>query len=366
MKRVVLGILTIALASMLVLSGCSQAAPAPSPTKAPEPAKAAEPAKVPEPAKAATAAPQPTAVPAQKTDFPAKNKTVEIIVGYPAGGATDVGARVLAPLLEKELGTPVQVVNKAGAGGQVGLTELARAKPDGYTLGYTTLPPVVTTYLDPRRQAVFDRKSFDTVALHVFDPGTVAVRADSPYKTFEDVINAAKANPEQVSASTTGIGNTPHLMILGTENLMKVKFATVHFEGNAPAITALLGGHVDVAFDTSGIFMPHVKSGAVRLLGIMDKNRSKFYPDLPTMEEQGHKLYYAASRGLSLPAGTPKPIIDTLSSAIARAMENPEHIKKMEDSALMVRYMNPDEFGAYWDDMEIQMKPLMDALIAAK
>ena len=351
MKRLVLDLVTIAFASILVLSGCSQATPASTPTKAPEPTKMT------------AAASQPTTAPA-KTDFPVKGKTVSIVVGYPAGGATDIGARVLAPLLEKDLGTPVNVVNKDGAGGQVGLTELVKSKPDGYTLGYTTLPPVITTYLDPRRQTVFDRKSFTPVALHVFDPGTIAVRADSPYKTIKDLLDAAKANPEKITASTTGIGNTPHLMILGTQEQTGARLAIVHFNGNAPAISALLGGHIDVDFDTSGIFLPHVKSGAVRLLGLMDKSRSKFYPDLPTMEEQGYKVNYAASRGLSVPAGTPKEVVDILSSAIKRAMDNPEHIRMMEDSGLLVRYMTPEQFSAYWDDMEIQMQPLMKSLIA--
>ncbi|HTU00459.1 MAG TPA: tripartite tricarboxylate transporter substrate-binding protein, partial [Candidatus Sulfotelmatobacter sp.] len=127
--------------------------------------------------------------------FPDKNRPIMLVVSYPPGGGTDVTGRLLAPLLEKELGTSVQVLNKPGAGGQVGFTEISRSRPDGYTIGYMILPTVITTYLDPSRKAVFSRKSFELLALQDNDPGIIAVKANSPYKSLKDLIDAAKANP---------------------------------------------------------------------------------------------------------------------------------------------------------------------------
>ena len=129
----------------------------------------------------------------QAAAFPEKGRTLTHIVAYPPGGGTDVTARLLAPMLEKELGIQVQVLNKGGAGGQIGFTELVRSKPDGYTIGNLILPTVITTYLDPTRKAVFSRKSFQLLALQDNDPGIIAVKATGPFKTLKDLIDAAKA-----------------------------------------------------------------------------------------------------------------------------------------------------------------------------
>ncbi|MHB1161098.1 MAG: Bug family tripartite tricarboxylate transporter substrate binding protein, partial [Chloroflexota bacterium] len=123
-----------------------------------------------------------------------------MIVPADAGGATDIGYRLLAPRMEKYLGTTVEVVNKPGAGTQVGVTELSKAKPDGYTIGVTLIPQTPTIYMDPERKAVFNRESFAPIGLHVFDPGLIAVAPDSKYKTLKDVVDDAKANPEKVKA----------------------------------------------------------------------------------------------------------------------------------------------------------------------
>jgi tripartite-type tricarboxylate transporter receptor subunit TctC len=361
MRRRFLSLFAVSVAAAALMVGCSQAAPAASPTQAPA-APAAQPTAAPAAQPTAAPAAQPTAVPAQKaTTFPERGKTVTIIVGANAGGSTDVGARLLAPGIEKALGIPVQVVNKPGAGWQVGLTELSMARPDGYTIGYTIMPQTNTIYLDPDRQAVFKRESFQPLGMQVVDPGVIAVKADSPYQTINDLIDAAKANPGRITASTTGILGDDHLALLRTEQAAGIKFATVHFDGGAPSITALLGGHVDVNFNNVGDYMAHVKSGAVRILAILDEQDSKYYPGVPTMEKAtGIKLSSASSRGISMPAGAPQEVIDALADAIKQGFDDSTHLARLDEQALTARYMGPADMAKLWQEWDSVLPDLME------
>ena len=324
MKALRVTILSAISALSLVVVACSQPAPATptqAPAKAAEPTKAAASAATSTTAAASSTAPskaaEPTkaAAPATKVVYPEKGKAISFIVQYAPGGGSDVAARVLAPLMEKDLGTPVQVVNKEGAGGQVGFTAMTTSKPDGYTIGWVVLPTVITTYLDPERKAVFSRKSFDLIGMHDMDPGIVAVRSDSPYKTMKDLVEAAKKNPEKIRACTAGILSDDHIAILKTEQLSGAKFAVVNMDGSAAGRTALLGGHIEAFYGNQSELTSQVKSGDVRLLAIFDKKRSAYYPDVPTAEEQGYKIEGGVHHGLALPAGAPKEVFDALVKA---------------------------------------------------
>ena len=365
MRTTVRAALAVATALLLILTvaACGSGTP-PAPTQVPSaPTKATEPTKS---AAAAPAAPtavpaaQPTAVPAKKVDFPEKGKTLTLLVAFPAGGGVDVSARALAPHLEKELGIPVQVVNRPGAASQVGLTDLFNAKPDGYTIGYTNLPATILLYLDPDRKSTFTRKSIQPLALHTFDVGILAVKASSPYKTMKDLVDAAKANPEKIKVASTGILSAPHIGIINTQQVTGAKFAIVQFDGSPQTLTALLGDHVDAQFAYTTDDLPQIKSGDVRVLGVMDKEESKYLPGVKTMEAQGYKIYNYNYRGISMPAGAPKEVVDTLSAAIKRAMDAPEHKQKMEEMAYTLRYMDPAQFASTWDSMESEVKPLID------
>lgn len=293
-----------------------------------------------------------------KMDFPQKGKAISVIVPFPAGGGNDLAARALAPAFEKEIGTTVQVVNRAGASGQVGTTAAAQAKPDGYTLGYPTLSAVVITYLDAERQAAFEQKSFEPVAADVLVPIMMAVKANSPYKTVKDLADAAKAKPKTIKAGT-GRLTQEHLALLQLEKMTGAKFVFVGFEGGAPALTALLGGHIDAMPGNVVNFLPHVKSGALRVLGTMDNERSQFMPDVPTFEEQGYKLFSTSTRSYLAPAGIPKEIVNILSTSIRKAMENEDYKKKMDQMAFTRRYLGPQDVAKLFGEMEIQYKPLI-------
>jgi tripartite-type tricarboxylate transporter receptor subunit TctC len=252
------------------------------------------------------------------------------------------------------------VINRPGAGWQVGTTELTRSKPDGYTIGYAPIPTIITIYLDPDRKAVFGRKNFQMLAMHVVDPGAIAVRTDSPYKSVKDLVDAAKANPGKIKVSHTGIMGDDHLAILQLEKLTGVTFAVVGFDSSTGAQTALLGGHIDVAFDNVGTFPNHVKAGTMRVLGIMDTQETRYYPGVKTFAAQGYKLYSSSARSIVMPAGASKEVITILSNAIKKATEDSEHRKKLDDMAFPLRYMGPEETTAFWDQMEAQVKPLLE------
>ncbi len=280
------------------------------------------------------------------------DRAINLIVMAPAGGSTDVGARVVASIGEKLLGHPIVVVNKAGAGGQVGWTELARAKPDGYTIGFVVLPGMNTQVLDPDRKAIFTTDSFVPMVNQVLDPGMLWVRADSPYKTFADLMAAAKEKPGTIRAATTGILSDDHLAILMTEEAFPgANFRIVHLDGNAAQLKETLGGNVDVAFDNVGGAIKPVKAGQARALVVTDKVRSKFLPDVPTTVELGYPTIISSStRGIVAPKGTPKEAIAKLTEVLSKAMADPEHNNRLEEQGLTVRVMVGDEYLKYYND----------------
>ncbi|MHB0871145.1 MAG: tripartite tricarboxylate transporter substrate binding protein [Chloroflexota bacterium] len=355
--------LLLTLLTAVLLVGCSQATAAPSATTAGS-SKGTEPTRVAEPTKTAVEPSKSTAVPTNRVDFPAKGKAISILVGRPPGGSSDIGARILAAAMEKELGTPVEVVNKPGANTQVALNELVKAKPDGYTLVLAPLPTTNLIYLDPRRKAGFDRTAFQSIGQHYTDSVTVAVKADSPYKTMRDLIEAAKASPDTIKASTSGIGSVPHVGLLETERVTGVKFRSVHFDGTAPAMASLLGGHTDVDFTHMAAYLPHVKSGAVRFLGLTSREESKLAPGVKTMEAQGYPIYTSLNMGIAAPAGTPKDVVGVLTDAMKRSMETEDQKKKMEETGQLLQYMGPEEFGAIWAQTDTKLQPLLSALLA--
>ncbi len=248
--------------------------------------------------------------------FPVAGRPISMIVPFAAGGPTDAAARLLVPVLEKELGTQVTVVNKPGASTQIGVTQLATAKPDGYTIGFVSLPQLQTIYLDPERKAVFTSKSLQPLAMHVVDPMVVVVKKDSPFNSMKDLIDFAKANPGKLKSADGGFMGATHLAWLDVERQTGIKTAMVHFDGSSPGVTALLGGHVDLQVDTVAGVFNRVKSGEFKALGIMDEQESPFMPGAKTFASQGLKMDFSVSRGLVAPAGTPKDVADKLTGAL--------------------------------------------------
>jgi putative tricarboxylic transport membrane protein len=187
----------------------------------------------------------------------------------------------------------------------------------------------------------------------VLDPGVIWVKADSPYRSLKDVLEAAKRTPSKLSAATTGILSDDHLAILMVEEAYPgAIFRLVHFEGGAPQMTAILGGHIDVAFDNVGSIVRRVRSGEVRALAVMDSRRSHFLPDVPTTPELGYPSVISSStRGIAAVKGTPPNVVKKLQEVFRKAMEDPEHVKKMEDAGLSLRIMVGEEYAQYYRDL---------------
>lgn len=288
--------------------------------------------------------------------YPAK--PIQLMVAFPAGGSTDIGARVLAAIAEKAIGQPIVVVNKGGAGGQVGWTELSRAKPDGYYIGFLNLPATNTTILDPERQAIFNETSFTPIINQVLDPGVIWVAANSPYKTLKDVLDAAKAKPGTLRAATTGILSDDHLAILMVEEANPgVNFRLVHLLGGAAQMKETLGGNIDVSFDNVGSIVKQVKGGLVRALAVTDTQRSKFLPDVPTTVELGMaNVISSSTRGIAGPKGMPADLVKKLQDVLSKAIADPDHTKRLEDAGLAIRVMVGDEYVKYFNETHAKAK----------
>lgn len=339
MNRFLAALVFSSLAFALLVAGCSSASPAP--TAAP------------------AAQNTPTPVPAAKVTFPEKGKSITIIVPFPAGGTTDLAARVLGSYMEKDLGVPVQVVNKPGATSQTGLTEFAKSKPDGYTLAYFILQNAIAAYLDPERKAAFGRKDIKPIGMVGEDPKLVAVKSDSPYKSMKELLEAARAKPGTMTFGAGGILSPEHIWGLQLQQSAGVKFSTVQFDGIAPTMTALLGGHVDFVTGSMGALSGPMKEKQLRVLTIADRQPTPLAPEVPTIESEGYKVYCLLSKAVAVPADTPKEIVDILTKSVEKAMANPEHKKKILDMALDFRYTGPEQTAAYWDELEKGIAPLI-------
>lgn len=297
---------------------------------------------------------------ADASSYPAKGRTVTLIVPYDAGGAGDVGARLLAPYLSDELGAKITIENDPGAGSQIGVSKLARSKPDGYTLGFTHLPATITTYLDPERKADFTLSNLAPIGMYVIDPTAFAVKGDSKYNSLDDLIADAKAHPGKIRITDSGVLSDGHITVLELEKLTGAKFAIVHGDGGAANVTNILGGNTDVGnLNISGNTAELVNDGQIKLLAIFDSKPDPHFPGVKTGVEQGYNIIEASSRAISAPAGTPKTIINKVSSALERAMKDPKFVKKADAAGLRLTYMNPNDLLTYWKKMEKSVKPLI-------
>jgi tripartite-type tricarboxylate transporter receptor subunit TctC len=292
-------------------------------------------------------------------DFPAKNKAITLVVGFSAGGSSDAGARILAGGMEKVLGTKVEVLNKPGASGQIGYTMVAQSKPDGYTIGLASLPGIMVSIMDADRKAAYKKDDFQPIALQVLDAGVLAVKADSPYKTVKDLLDDAKARPKKITISTTGLQTGDHFTILQLQQLTGTQFAIVHFDGAGTAMTALLGKKIDAYVGNVGDVLSQLKSGDIRVLGVMDSEESPFLPGVKTFEAQDINLLGGSWRGYLAPAGTPMEIVEKISAAIKTALETEEVKSAMAKLGLHIRYMDVKGYTKVWDDYGTVVKDLI-------
>ncbi|PUE14699.1 tripartite tricarboxylate transporter substrate binding protein [Limnohabitans sp. MMS-10A-178] len=288
------------------------------------------------------------AQPLQASDFP--SRAITIVVPYPAGGGTDRIARLLAQELGKSLNQTVIVDNKAGGGGVIGTSFVARAQPDGYTLMVTASAHAVNPGLrDDLPYSV--KTSFTNVALMADEPGVLLTPLDRPFKSLQDVINAAKRSPGKLSYGSTGIGTTTHLTGELFKSMAQVDILHVPYKGGSPQMADVVGGQIDLAFATTGTAGAMIKGGKVRALAVTTQQRVPTLPDLPTFDEAGVKGYSAALwYGVFGPAGLPPAVVAKLNAAIVKAMHSDAVKKPLEDFGFTVRTQGAAEFDRYVND----------------
>ncbi|HWP89718.1 MAG TPA: tripartite tricarboxylate transporter substrate binding protein, partial [Burkholderiales bacterium] len=263
------------------------------------------------------------------------------------GGPTDAIARAIGQKLSETWGQPVIVDNRPGAGGNIG-TELAAKSPaDGYTLFIGTVANAIN-------QSLFAKLPFDFV--RDFAPVTqnyvtgliLAVHPSLPARTVKELIALAKANPGQLSYSSSGVGGTPHLACELFNSMAGVKMVHVPYKGSAPAMADLLGGHIQLTFDNMLTVLPQVKAGKLRGLAVTMTTRSPLAPELPTVAEAGLKGFEVKSwNGVVVPTGTPKEIIARLNGEIVRILRQPDLREKFLVQGVELVPTTPEEFGAF-------------------
>jgi len=310
-------------------------------------------------AAAALAAMQPA--PAAAQDFPASGRTLTIVVPWAPGGGVDVVMRMIEPMLRDELGIPVQVSNTPGGGSQVGLTRCAAARPDGYTVCATSLPSTNVTYADAERNAPYNQASFIPLLTFANDVGSVIVKADSRFRTLQDLLAEARSNPGRLRVGNAGRLTNAHLDMLTAERAAGVRFAPVFFTGGAPAVTALLGGHVDAVFSTPSNYMAQVRSGDVRVLGIMSEQPSPLLPGVPTFRSAGVDALGFSTRTLAVQAGTPPAAVARLRDAVRKVVHVPGFAERLEQIGSEFMYLDAEATGALWTRVDADVRAALAA-----
>lgn len=276
-------------------------------------------------------------------------KPITVIVGFDAGGGTDVMARTAAPFIEKYLGDGASLVvkNVPGASGQIGITETAASDPDGYTLGTFNLPGMMARTID--RESAYDADSFTYLANVVNDPNVIVTAKDSGLDTMDKLIAEAKANPGAVTVGMSSLGGDDHFMLIKLQTQTESEFTIVPFSGSAPARTALMGGHV--AMGILNISEVAEFQEELNVLGVAQAERSPFAPDLATFKEQGYDLLNGSMRGFVAPAGLPPEVEAKLLDAFGQLAGDEEFLAAMAATANPVEVVTGDDFKALTKDL---------------
>ena len=286
-----------------------------------------------------------SAQPATQAAWP--NKPIRYIVPFAPGGTTDILARVVGEKLSLALGQQIIVDNKAGQGGSLGAAELARAAPDGYTIGGGTISS------HGINAALYDKLSYDPVTsfapitLYATQPNVLLVHPSVPAKNVKEFIELLKADPEKYSFGSAGTGTSQHISGEMFKTMAGVKMQHIPYRGSGQMLPELLGGTLLVAVDNVATALPHVKAGKLRALAVTTAKRSAVVPDVPTLAESGLPGYELSSwQAVFAPAGTPKPIIDRLYAEISKILQMPDVQKRLSELGLDLSGMPPQELAA--------------------
>lgn len=269
-------------------------------------------------------------------------RPVKLIIPWAAGGDTDSIKRVVAAAMEKHLGQPVVVVNITGASGTRGALEAKKSPADGYTI-YSTHDYIHTTYYTG--VADVNYWDFEPICLITSTPSIFAVYGKAKWQTMKEFLEEARKRPGEIRVGAT-LGSTSHFFPAMIEQAAKVKFRYVSYEGTAPRMTALMGGHIEAA-ETNLTQVDKAKTGLLRFLAIATPKRHPEVPELPTLKELGVDVLYAVNRGLVAPKGTPEPILAKLEDACAKAAKDPAVAESMKKQGTDIEFLGRKAYAAF-------------------
>jgi len=284
------------------------------------------------------------AAPAGAQTYP--SRPIRMIVPFPPGGGTDAVSRLVATELAKSTGWTVVIENKAGAGGMIGLQEAAHARNDGYDIVMGQVDNMVIAPAVQRAGTLDPVKELTPVIQVASSPFLFMAATDSKYRTLNDWVSEARANPGRISYGTAGYGTFTHLAVELLQNAGNFKAVQVPYKGAAPAITDVLGGHIPMAALSIASGMPHIQGGKMRGLAVTSATRSPALPDVPTVAESGFPGFEANGwLGILAPNGTPPDVIAKLNAEIAKVMQSAEMKKQLLAQGVEARTSSPEQFG---------------------
>ncbi len=289
------------------------------------------------------------------------NRPIQIVVPYQPG-FTDVVLRIFTDRWQEALGQTMPFIYKPGAAGAVGASFVAKAKPDGYTLVASTNAPVLLT--PTTKELDYTSEDFAPICRLTKTPVMFTVKTDSPWKTLKELVEEAKKNPGKVTYATSGIFGTSHFPVEMFVKLAKINMTHVPCAGDGPAATALLGGGVNMVSCTVTAVVPHIRSGALRPIGVFAKERLKDYPDCPTFSELGYPIVQYVWVGILGPKGLPEQVVKTIHTTGRKIVENNKSIieDRLGKMSLMLDFLGPQEFGAEMKTEGATMKGIFDEL----
>jgi tripartite-type tricarboxylate transporter receptor subunit TctC len=289
---------------------------------------------------------------------------VSIVVPNPPGGSSDINARILSEPLSAALKQPVVILNRPGLGGAIGAAQVAKAKPDGYTLLLALSSVVVAPEAEriSGRKPLYELDQLEPVALLSSDPMVVLVRADSPWRSLADLVKEAKEKPGSINYSSSGNFGPIHLSVEMLAHQAGIKLVQVPFGGGGPSMLALLAGQVQMTTAAPAVASAQISAGKLRPLAVSGAKRLASLPDVPTYKEAGFDAEYYIWAGLYVPAGTPSPIVQTLRQSVQKAARSQQFVSGMEKQGIIFDYRDAPEFKQFAQEDGIRMAKVVKAI----
>src|SRR5258708_6908208 len=282
-------------------------------------------------------------------DYP--SKPITMVLPFPPGGVAEIVGRPLASIMEKSLKQPIVLINRPGAGGAVGMASVAKGPADGYTIlmGLSSISIFPVSDRINGKEPPYELKDFAPIALVTADPTVLVVRADGPYKTVKDFVDAAKANPGKINYSSSGVYGTLHVAMEIFANAAGIKLFHIPYQGGGPAVTALLAGQVEASPQGPAAAIGQIRAGKMRALASWGTERLRLLSDIPTFKELGYDAEFYIWTGLFAPATTPAPIVSKLRAAVRAAAPSEDCQAAVDKMQTPIAYLDAPAVQEYWD-----------------